>query len=91
MKITNKLTTDYTLMHINIPTDKGIEHYTVEIERRNMDEDIYSVEILDLDNLDQILYSHFEIDSDYGIFDDRKLDEREEAILLFIANRLRLD
>ena len=91
MEITDKLTTDYMTMHINIPTDKGTEHYAVEIERRNTDEDIYSVEILDLDNLDQILYSHFEIDSEYGMFDDRKLDECEEAILLFIANRLRLD
>ena len=91
MKITDKLTTDYTIMYIDIPTDKGTEHYAVEIERRNTDEDIYSVEILDLDNLEQVLYSRFEIDSDYGMFDDRKLDEREEAILLFIANRLRLD
>ncbi len=91
MKITNKLTTDYMTMHINIPTDKGTEHYAVEIERRNTDEDIYSVEILDLDNLDQILYSHFKIDSDYGMFNDYKLDEREELILDFVANRLRLD
>lgn len=91
MTLTSRITTDYMTMHINIPTDKGIEHYAVEIERRNTDEDIYTVDILDLDNLDQILYSHFEIDSDYGMFDDYELDEREELILNFITNRLELD
>lgn len=90
MKITNKLTTDYMTMHVNIPTDKGTEHYAVEIERRNMDEDIYSVEILDLDNLDQILYSRFEINKFYGVL-SYALDEREYLILKFMANRLRLD
>ena len=91
MKITNRLTTDYTIMYINIPTDKGTEHYAVEIERRDMDEDRYSVDIYDLDTNGMDLYGHFDIDSDYGMFDDCKLDEREEAILLFIANRLRLN
>ena len=91
MKVTGRLTADYTLMHINIHTDKGTEHYEVEIECQDMDEDIFSVSIYDLDTDERTLYSQFEIDSDYGMFDDRKLDEREEAILLFIANRLRLD
>lgn len=91
MKITDKLTTDFMVMYINIPTDKGIEHYSVEIERRDIDEDIYSVSIYDLDTNGMDLYGRFEIDSDYGMLDDCKLDEREDAILLFIANRLRLD
>ena len=91
MKITNKLTTDFVAIYINIPTDKGTEHYSVEIERRDMDENIYSISIYDLDANGMDLYSHFEVDSDYGMYSDYKLDEREEAILLFIANRLRLD
>lgn len=91
MKITDKLTTDYTIMHINIPTDKGTEHYAVEIERRNMDEGIYSVEILDLDNLEKVLYSHFKINKFYGVLNGYELDEREYLILSFIKNRLELD
>lgn len=91
MKLMGKLTTDYTLIHINIPTEKGIEHYAVEIERPDMDEDVYYIGILDLDNIEQVLYSHFKINSLYEIIDDRELDEREDLILLFMANRLRLD
>ena len=91
MKVTNRLTTDYTIMYINIPTDKGTEHYSVEIERRNTDEDIYNVSIYDLDTDGQDLYGRFEVDSDYGMYNDYKLDEREELILEFIANRLELD
>ena len=56
-----------------------------------MDEDIYSVTIYNLDTDGQDLYGQFNINSDYGMFDNYKLDEREELILLFIANRLRLD
>lgn len=78
-------------MHINILTDKGTEHYAVEIERRNMDEDIYSVEILDLDNLEKILYSHFKINKFYEILNGYELDEREHLILNFMTNRLELD
>ena len=91
MKLTNKLTTDYTLVHINIPTDKGTEHYQVEIDRPDMDEDIFCVSIYDLDSDGRTLYGRFNIDSNYGMFDDRELDEREDLMLLFIANRLRLD
>ena len=91
MKITDKLTTDYTLMHVNVHTDKGTEHYAVEIERPDMDENIYWVGILDLDNLEKILYSHFKINSDYGVLNGYELDEREYLILKFIANRLELD
>ena len=91
MKITNKLTTDYTIMYINIPTDKGTEHYAVEIERPDMDEDVYYIGILDLDNLEKVLYSHFKINSSYGVLNGYELDEREYLILSFIRNRLRLD
>ena len=91
MELTNRLTTDYTIMYIDIPTDKGVEHYAVEIERPDMDEDVYYIGILDLDNLEKVLYSHFKINSSYEIINDRKLDEREDLILMFIANRLRLD
>ena len=91
MKITNKLTTDYMTMHINIPTNKGIGHYAVEIERPNMDEDIYWVGILDLDNLEKILYSHFKINKFFGVLNGYKLDEQEDLILSFVANRLELD
>ena len=91
MKITGKLTTGYTLMHINIPTDKGTEHYAVEIERRDTDEDVYYIEILDLDNLEKVLYSHFQINKFYGVLNGYELDEREYLILSFITNRLELD
>lgn len=91
MKITDKLTTDFMVMYINISTDEGVEHYVVNILHPDIDEDIYSVNIYDLDTDEQDLYGQFNIDSDYGMFDDYKLDEREEAILLFIANRLRLN
>lgn len=91
MKLTNRLTTDYTLMHINIPTDKGIEHYSVEIERRNIDEYIYSVGIFDLDTNGMDLYSHFEVNKFYGVLNGYELDEREYLILRFIAKKLELD
>ena len=91
MKITNKLTTDYTIMYIDIPTDKGTEHYAVEIERPDMDEDVYYIGILDLDNLEKVLYSHFKINSSYGVLNGYELDKREYLVLKFIANRLRLD
>ena len=91
MKVTNRLTTDFIIMYINIPTDKGTEHYTVEIDRPDMDEDVYCLSIYDLDSDEQTLYSKFNIDSDYGMFNDYELDEREELILAFIANRLELD
>lgn len=91
MKITNRLTTDFIIMYINIPTDKGTEHYAVEIERRNMDEDVYYIEILNLDNLEKTLYSHFKINKFYGVLNGYELDEREYLILSFITNRLELD
>lgn len=91
MKITNRLTTDFIIMYINIPTDKGTEHYAVEIDRPDIDEDVYCISIYDLDTDEQTLYSKFNIDSDYEIFDDYELNEREELILAFIANRLELD
>ena len=91
MKVTDRLTTDLIEMYINIPTDKGTEHYLVEIDRPDMDEDIFCVSIYDLDSDDQTLYSSFRIDSDYGMFDEYELGEREELILAFIANRLELD
>ena len=91
MKITDRLTTDYMIMYVDVPTDKGTEHYSVEIERRTMDEDIYSVGIYDLNNSEQVLYSHFEINSLYKVLNGYKLDEREDLILSFVANRLDLD
>ena len=91
MKVTGRLTTDFMVMYINLPTDNGTEHYQVEIDRPDMDEDMFCVSIYDLDSDDRTLYGRFNIDSDYGMFDDRELDEREDLILLFIANRLRLD
>lgn len=91
MKTTNKLTTDFMVMYINIPTEDRIEHYVVDIFRPDMDEYIYDVNIYDLDTDGQDLYGRFKINSDYGILNDYKLDEREELILAFIANRLELD
>ena len=91
MKVTNRLTTDLIIMYINIPTDKGTEHYMVEIDRPDMDEDVYCVSIYKLSISELTLYSKFNIDSDYGMFNDHELDEREELILAFIANRLELD
>ena len=91
MKITNRLTTDYTIMYIDIPTDKRTEHYAVEIERPDMDEDVYYIGILDLDNLERVLYSHFKINKFYEVLNGYELDEREELILSFIGNRLELD
>ena len=91
MKVTDKLTTDYIIMYIDIPTDKGTEHYAVEIEHRVMDEDVYYVEILDLDNVEQVLYSHFKINKFYGVLNGYELDKREYLVLKFVANRLRLD
>lgn len=91
MKITNKLTTDLIVMYIDIPTDKGIEHYMVEIDRPDMDKDIYCVSIYELTLSKITFYSKFKIDSDYGMFNDYELDEREELLLAFIANRVELD
>ena len=91
MKITDKLTTDYTIVYVNIPTDKGVKHYAVEIERPDMDEDVYYIGILDLYNMEQVLYSHFKINKFYGVLNGYELDEREYLILSFIANRLELD
>lgn len=93
MKVTSKLTTDLIVFYINIPTDEGMEHYMVEVDRPDMDEDIYCISIYDTSNLISYgdLYSTFDIDSDYGILGDYKLGEREELILDFIYNRLRLD
>ena len=91
MKITDKLTTDLIVMYINIPTDDGMEHYVVNILCPDMNKDVYSVTIYNLDTDGQDLYSRFEVNSLYEIISDRELDKREDAILLFIANRLRLD
>ena len=91
MKVTGRLTTDYTIMYIDIPTDKGTEHYAVEIERPDMDGDVYNIGILDLDNIEQVLYSHFKVNKFYGVLNGYELDEREYLILTFIANRLELD
>lgn len=91
MKITDKLTTDYIIMYIDIPTDKGAEHYAVEIERPDMDEDVYYIGILDLDNLERVLYSHFKINPRYIVLGTNKLDEREKLLLEFIKDRLVLD
>ena len=91
MKLTDRLTTDYTLMHINIPTDKGIEHYAVKIERPDMDEDVYCIGIHSLDGDRRNVYGRFEINKFYGVLYDDELDEREDLILSFIANRLELD
>ena len=90
MKLTNKLATDFTAMYINIPTDKGTEHYQVEIERRAMNKDIYSVNIYDLDTDNLALYSQFEVNKFYGVLNGYELDEREYLVLKFIANRLEL-
>ena len=91
MKVTSRLTTDLIIMYIDIPTDKGTEHYMVEIDRPDIDEDVYCISIYDLDTDERTLYSRFKIDSDYGMFNDYDLNEREELILAFIANRLELD
>ena len=91
MKITDKLTTDYTIVYVNIPTDKGTEHYVVDIEHKNMNEDVYYIEILDFDEIEQILYSHFKIDKFYGVLNGYELDEREKLLLEFIKERLVLD
>ena len=91
MKVTSKLTTDYTLMHINIPTDEGTEHCQVEIDCPDMDEDVYCIGILDLDNLEKVLYSHFKINPRYMVLNGYELDEREKLLLEFIKDRLVLD
>lgn len=56
METTNRLTTDFIAMYINIPTDNGTEHYVVDILHPDMDEDIYDVSIYDLDTDGQDLY-----------------------------------
>ena len=91
MKVTNRLTTDLIIMHIDIPTDKRTEHYQVEIDRPDIDEDIFCVSIYDLDSDDRTLYGRFEINKFYGVLYGDELDEREDLILSFIANKLELD
>lgn len=90
MKISDKLTTDFMLMHVNIPTDKGTEHYQVEIDRPDMDEDVYCIGIHELVDDRRNVYSRFEVNKFYGVL-SYALDEREYLILKFLANRLRLD
>lgn len=91
MKVTDRLTTDFMVMYINILTDEGIEHHVVNILHPNIDEDVYCVTIYDLDTDGQDLYGRFKINSDYGVLDGYELDKREYLILKFIANKLRLD
>lgn len=91
MKVTDRLTTDFMEMYINIPTDKGIEHYAVEIERRTMNKDIYSISIYDLDTNEMDLYGDFEINKFYEVLNGYELDKREYLILSFMTNRLELD
>ena len=78
------------VMYINIPTDEGIEHYVVNIFHPDMDEDIYSVSIYDLDTDGQDLYGQFKINSDYALLNGYELDKREYLILNFMTNKLRL-
>lgn len=91
MKVTDKLTTDFMVMYIDISTEEGIEHYVVNILDPDVDEDIYSVTIYDLDTDGQDLYSQFKINKFYGVLNGYELDKREYLILSFITNRLRLD
>ena len=91
MITTGKLTTDYIIMYIDIPADKGTGHYQVEIDRPDMDEDVYCIGIHKLDSDRRNVHSRFEVNSLYEVINDRKLDELEDLILSFIANRLRLD
>lgn len=89
--ITNRLTTDFIVMYINVPTDEGIEHYVVNILHPDMDEDIYDVSIYDLDTDGQDLYGRFKINKFYGVLNGYELDKREYLILNFMTNRLELD
>lgn len=91
MKVTNRLTADFMVIYINIPTDEGMEHYVANILHSDVDEDIYSVNIYDLDTDGQDLYSQFKINKFYGVLNGYKLDEREYLILKFMANKLELD
>ena len=91
MKITDKLTTDFMVMYINIPTDGGMEHYVVNILCPDMNKDVYSVTIYNLDTDGQDLYSQFKINSLYEVLSGYELDYRECLILKFISNRLELD
>ena len=91
MITTGRLTTDYTIMYIDIPTDKGIEHYSVEIDRPDMDEDVYCIGIHELVGDRRNVYSRFEVNKFYGVVNGYELDEREYLILSFITNRLELD
>ena len=91
MKVTNRLTTDFIVMYINIPTDNETEHYVVNILHPDMDEDIYNVSIYDLDTDGQDLYGQLKINSDYGVRNGYELDRREYLILNFMTNRLELD
>ena len=91
MKVTDKLTTDFIVMYINIPTDGEIEHYVVNILHPNMDKDIYIVTIYNLDTDGQDLYGRFEVNKFYEVLNDYELDEREYLILSFVGTRLELD
>ena len=91
MRLTGRLTTDFTIMYINIPTNKGTEHYAVEIDRPDMDEDVHYISIYDLDSDEQTLYGQFKINKFFGVLNGYELNEREYLILSFITNRLELD
>ena len=91
MKVTNRLTTDLIIMYIDIPTDEGTEHYMVEIDRPDMDEDVYYVSIYELTLSKITFYSKFKINPEYVVLSTDELDEREELLLAFISNRLELD
>ena len=90
MKVTNRLTTDFITMYINIPTEEGMEHYVVNILHPDMNKDIYSVTIYDLDTDGQDLYGQFKINKFYGVLNGYELDKREYLILNFMTDRLRL-
>lgn len=91
MKITNRLTTDLIIMYINVPTEEGTEHYMVEIDRPDMDEDVHCVSIYKLSISELTLYSKFKINPRYTVLDTNELDERGELLLEFIEDRLVLD
>lgn len=91
MRLTNRLTTDLIIMYIDIPTDEGIEHYMVDIDRPDIDEDVYCISIYNLDFNEETLYSRFKINPRYTVLDTNELDEREKLLLEFIEDRLVLD
>lgn len=91
MRLTNRLTTDLIIMYIDIPTDEGAEHYMVDIDRPDIDEDVYCISIYNLDFNEETLYSRFKINPRYTVLDTNELDEREKLLLEFIEDRLVLD